>query len=797
MKLMLNNSIRYNKNNIATNPILKNLNSQKNNPQFRGSFEKIIDKGNGGIVYTNIGEITQKVDDILGENFLRSKFEKLGIDVNSIKDYTVKDSSIITDIYKTVKYPFVDMPVDFVSFLLKTIKKVPFLSDYADKILSADIFTKRTQVIETEKSKDIISNILEAFADKNCLIPNGEKGVVFDAEKCKKLFSTKTAKNLSKTVKNYNSRDERTLNRLITSTVSAVYSSRDFYNISMLQKDNKKDAKRAKKSRFRQEMTRTSISAAMTFLTLGALNKYTKNSLVWTVGTIVGSSLIAEIASRLINKVSLIPLTPKKAQKIAKVKKAKLAKTASKNNEVLNNSPDNKTTKNDVSFKNKILSLNNKTYSAFAGADGTLSPLNMISSSYQKNEPQTNSKTSQKNDHKITKIAGLAFGSASAILLLNYFLKGNIKKSREITKFVTDNHEKLTDYVNGKTTNLDENLCNQLNNLKNSNPKNKVITSFENYCKKIGSFFGQITKKKITYTKEEIISAIDNMKQTEEGAKIKELLEQYREIAERGKDKIQRTEERKLISGLFNGFKKIFDTAWLVLSSPGALIKNGIEKIINKNGYDVYTKASKKLEAENPKASLDGLHKLICKYKNSNECAKMIGRNARLFDTGSETGKIANYSRAFVTMISSYFFINDYYNKVLIESEGKNIHEAQEERNERIAHKLSNFVVNGTLMNIFNSVFVKALNNSLTQATLIAGATEMTNEFLVRKSICQPVRKMKSRDEIIEWEDKQTSKKGLMGAWSRFFKKITGKKTLTEKAHIDIKKEKQEKAKNV
>ena len=100
-------------------------------------------------------------------------------------------------------------------------------------------------------------------------------------------------------------------------------------------------------------------------------------------------------------------------------------------------------------------------------------------------------------------------------------------------------------------------------------------------------------------------------------------------------------------------------------------------------------------------------------------------------------------------------------------------------------------------MNIFNSVFVKALNNSLTQATLIAGATEMTNEFLVRKSICQPVRKMKSRDEIIEWEDKQTSKKGLMGAWSRFFKKITGKKTLTEKAHIDIKKEKQEKAKNV
>ena len=64
-------------------------------------------------------------------------------------------------------------------------------------------------------------------------------------------------------------------------------------------------------------------------------------------------------------------------------------------------------------------------------------------------------------------------------------------------------------------------------------------------------------------------------------------------------------------------------------------------------------------------------------------------------------------------------------------------------------------------------------------------AEETTNEALVRKSTCQPIRKKQSKEEIIEFEQEQLNKKGLMGAWSRLFRKITGKKTLTEKAGVN------------
>ena len=52
---------------------------------------------------------------------------------------------------------------------------------------------------------------------------------------------------------------------------------------------------------------------------------------------------------------------------------------------------------------------------------------------------------------------------------------------------------------------------------------------------------------------------------------------------------------------------------------------------------------------------------------------------------------------------------------------------------------------------------------------------------------------MKSRQDIIEYENEQMNKKGFMGWWSRTFKKLTGKKSLTQKVGVssnDVKKDK-------
>lgn len=143
---------------------------------------------------------------------------------------------------------------------------------------------------------------------------------------------------------------------------------------------------------------------------------------------------------------------------------------------------------------------------------------------------------------------------------------------------------------------------------------------------------------------------------------------------------------------------------------------------------------------------------------------------------------LASVSRTFVTLITSYFFINDFRNEVLIQSNGENTQKAAEVTKERTAHKVSNFVLNQFFMNLFNHTFEKAYLGSLAGATLVAAATEVTNESCVRASIGVPLRKMKSREAIDEYERKHMEKKGPVGAYYRLMAKITGKKMLSEKA---------------
>lgn len=43
---------------------------------------------------------------------------------------------------------------------------------------------------------------------------------------------------------------------------------------------------------------------------------------------------------------------------------------------------------------------------------------------------------------------------------------------------------------------------------------------------------------------------------------------------------------------------------------------------------------------------------------------------------------------------------------------------------------------------------------------------------------------MKSKQDIIDYENEQMDKKGFLGWWSRTFKKLTGKKSLTQKIGV-------------
>jgi len=143
---------------------------------------------------------------------------------------------------------------------------------------------------------------------------------------------------------------------------------------------------------------------------------------------------------------------------------------------------------------------------------------------------------------------------------------------------------------------------------------------------------------------------------------------------------------------------------------------------------------------------------------------------------------LASKSRNFVTLISSYFFINDFRNEVLLQSDGENKEKAHEVTKERVAHKASNFVLNKFFMEVFNNTFNKQYLSSLLGATLVAAATEVTNESSVRASIGVPLHRMESREAIDEYEKKHLEQKGFKGVYYRFMARLTGKKMLSEKA---------------
>ncbi|MBR1617040.1 hypothetical protein IJ670_02705, partial [bacterium] len=335
--------------------------------------------------------------------------------------------------------------------------------------------------------------------------------------------------------------------------------------------------------------------------------------------------------------------------------------------------------------------------------------------------------------------------------------------------------------------------------------KLRTINSTEKQTSKKYDFFkilkDKITRKDVEINIAQLKSNLEELKQAPESDKIKNIIENYIKIIEEfQKNSVQTidtTAKKWLVADLYGGVTKIAQTLYTILSAPAQLVNYGINKVF----FDKSEKELKKV-ADNIILKSDTKKYLISKYEDEvkelqrffekykdnpskfEKISKIIEKRTRNFETATETGALANFSRTLVTLISTYFFVNDYSNRVLIESEGKNTQEAKEVRNERIAHKISNFIINGTLMNLFNSFFKGPLNNSIVAATGIAAMTETCNEFLIRKSICQPIGEMKSRQAIIDFEEKNLKRKGIMGAWTRLFKKLTGKKSLTQKAGI-------------
>ena len=731
-----------------------NKNSSQNNQNLNFTANIKINKKAAQTVYENAQSLFEGVNEALGDNYLQSLLKKANITFDD-KTIAHANRTLVSDAIRTAR-SVRDIPFRIANsitqkFNIKT-KETGWLADWVKKNEAEQAFHKAIDIIEEYARPATINNEI-------------------DPDKASKIFKNTIASNITKVKKSYESRDERTLNRIVTASVSALYSGADFYNISMLQKDNKKEAKKSQKKRLGQEFTRMATSAALTFISLGILDRYTKKSLLLNATVIAGATLISEIFSRLIKGNALHPLTPKQAEQIAKNNKNNHSQQAISFNSKLDNE---RQVFRQMLFKN-----------------------NGLETTQAKPEIKTQETTAGKNKKsKALKV----FLSLFALANIAYIGKKVLKNDFNIHKLkmeLCDNFNKngITDEVKNKLNNIEKQI--------KTSKKYNLADNLEDI----------LTKRKVKTDLETLSNKIKKLKEKPESNGITKVLETYLnhigEITKTGKTSFETETSIPVISGLYSGITKIIQTIYTILSLPATLISGSINKHIDKNFRETeelynyikseitpnYKKELTELGKifgvnEETNFIFQQIHNVIKKISNTinpkteASIIDTIQKRTRNVEIGAETGDLANLSRTMVTALTTWFFVSDHWNEVLIESEGKDIEGAKEERNERLMHKLSNFIINGTLMNTFNTIFKSWLNKSLLGAMLVASATEATNEFLVRKSTCQPIGKKSSKQEIIDYENEQLNKGGFAGWWARTFKKITGKKTLTQKAGI-------------
>ena len=262
---------------------------------------------------------TKEADLYVGKDFVQDMLTRFRVGMGSKSDKYVKLENNML-IFRKESIPLkikegiinvVKLPIDIVDAAISKAGGIsgPGSNELAAKLKNLEVFKKR----RNEKEAMTIYHKLKGIAE---------------AKTPFELRETILRVPAGKPVGNYDSKDERALNRLGTGLVSSMFVGTDFYNLVMYEKNNKKEAEKAKKKRRGRELSRYALSAFMTYSVLGALSSYALKSKAVACAALAGSALFSEIITRLVTGTPLRPLTPEGAKKYNEKRKAKSAENS-------------------------------------------------------------------------------------------------------------------------------------------------------------------------------------------------------------------------------------------------------------------------------------------------------------------------------------------------------------------------------------------------------------------------------------------------------------------------------------
>lgn len=680
------------------------------------------------------------------------------------------------------------LPIDVMAAIVNKANNIPIIKDFdfVRKMVNAPIFHARR---EEKEAAQLLRKL---------------KGISLGSTNPFELRNTILRIPAGKAVGNYNTKDERALNRLATGAVSSMFVGTDFYNLVMYEKNDKKEAAEAARKRRNRELSRHALTAFLTFSVLGTFSGFINRSKVAACAAIAGCALFSEVITRLISGVSLKPLTPEEAKKYneKRAKKNPEAVLEDKKQENQNLKPsrnkntapcnENDRTKSPITFKNVA-----KAAIAITAANILYGVARSKIPSFDK--MLTNISAGYKKLYKSATKTDLVLDDKTLREFLDGFTGKDMGAIRQAYSRILNVH-----FTREEALKLLEGAQNGVINLKNKDEL--LINAYKRSAKQgLNAYIKAAQKEGIDYNfisklvKQEIDASVhlddtgnkvlDNIKNIDfkldltrpdkfingkEYYSMKDAVYNFGAIKER---------KRKVVIDAFCYPFKAFSH---FISTPTRILKS-IAGIPNKE----IKKAPKFVSPDLGEFYRD-CSVMFKKYKtgkiNVKEFREYIKKvNTDVFDKEGTPQYpqtvLANVSRTIVTIITSYFFVNDFRNEVLIQSNGENTEKAAEVTKERIAHKVSNFFLNKFYMNLFNNTFEKQFLGSLLGATTVAAATELTNETSVRLSIGVPVKRKKSKEEIEEFEKNHLEKKGALGAYYKLMARITGKKMLSEKAN--------------
>lgn len=254
----------------------------------------------------------KKPDAIVNSSIAEELFESVR-DSELTKNLIKVDGDNVTFYKKTIPqliwdgliYPFKILPADILNGGVELIGKIKPFKGWAEKTLQKPMFKNIRQRSKIDAKVNSLRGLFKTASDLNGKTEAEISSAMF--QRSVKMFDPGTG--------NYDTKHERSLNRLVSGLPPALFLANDAYNLSRMMDDDGKAATEEQKVRFKQEMARIGFNAYITLVTLGALNKYINNSKMGIMLMTGLTTLTTEAFSRVINGKHITRLTPEEARR--------------------------------------------------------------------------------------------------------------------------------------------------------------------------------------------------------------------------------------------------------------------------------------------------------------------------------------------------------------------------------------------------------------------------------------------------------------------------------------------------